>query len=190
MKILVIPEDFRNDQFILKPLFKRLLRDMGKPNAQVEVCKEPLLGGDVEAMKSKNIAQIVERYGGMIDIFVLCVDRDGEQGRHQRLNEIEQEFGQERHFLAENAWEELETWALAGLDSPRGRQWDDIRSEVQVKETYFDELAKHRSVADGPGKGRKALGNETASRIGTIRQKCPEDFGKLAERLEEIIHGT
>ena len=190
MKILVIPEDFSNDHFVLKPLLKRLLRDMGKPNAQVEVCREPRLGGVPEAMKSKNIAKIVERYVGMIDVFVLCVDRDGDQGRRQGLDRIEQEFGQERHFLAENAWEELETWALAGLKLLPGWRWKEIRAEIHVKERYFNELAKHRSVADGPGKGRKTLGNEAASRIGTIRQKCPEDFGKLAERLEEIIHGT
>ena len=190
MKILIIPEDFRKDQYILKPLFERLLQDMGKPNARVEVCKEPLLGGDVEAMKSEKIAEIVERYDWEINIFVLCVDRDGKRGRRTRLDEIEREFSQERHFLAENAWEELETWALAGLKPLPGWRWKEIRAEIHVKERYFNELAKHRSVADGPGKGRKALGNEAASRIRKIRQKCPEDFGKLAERLEEIIHGT
>lgn len=118
MKLLVIPEDFRNDQYILKPLFERLLRTMGRRTAKVIVCQDPLLHGVEDAMKSESIAKIVERYDGMTDIFVLCVDRDGRHGRRDRLNAIDGEFGPERNFLAENAWEELETWALAGLELP------------------------------------------------------------------------
>ena len=125
----------------------------------------------------------------MTDIFVLCVDRDGNIGRRQRLDEIEEEFGVDRKFLAENAWEELETWVLAGLDLPRGWRWNDIRAEVHVKEEYFDKLAKIRSVADGPGRGRQTLGNEAASQINNIRRKCREDFDALAQRLDAVVRG-
>ena len=45
MKVLVIPEDFRNDQYILKPLFIRLFRTVGMRAARVNVCQDPLLGG-------------------------------------------------------------------------------------------------------------------------------------------------
>ena len=189
MNVLVIPEDFRKDQYILKPLFERLLRSMGRRNARVRVCQDPLLGGIGEATKSERIAEIVERYDGMTDVFVLCVDRDGERGRRRRLRDIEKKFGSDRDFLAENAWEELETWVLAGLVLPSGWRWTDVCVEVQVKEEYFDELAELRSVADGPGGGRKALGKEAASRIDTIRQKCPEDFDALARRLEAVMRG-
>ena len=187
MNVLVIPEDFRKDQYILKPLFEELLRSMGKPNARVRVCQDPLLGGIGEAMKSKRIAEIVNRYDGMTDVFVLCGDRDGKPGRRRRLDDIEEEFGADRGFLAENAWEELETWVLAGLALPPGWRWTDVRAEVHVKEEYFDKLAERRSVADGPGGGRRALGKEAASRIDTIRQKCPEDFDALARRLEGVM---
>ena len=30
MKVLLIPEDFRNDQYILKPIFERLFSDLGQ----------------------------------------------------------------------------------------------------------------------------------------------------------------
>ena len=43
--IIVIPEDFRKDQYILKPPFKKLMRSMGQQNARVEICNDPLLGG-------------------------------------------------------------------------------------------------------------------------------------------------
>ena len=110
MRVLVIPEDSRKDKFILKPLFESLFRSIGKSQARIRVCEDPVLGGVREALRSRSIAEVIRRQGGMMQIFILCVDRDGETGRRQRLREMEQEFGNDRVFLAENAWEELETW--------------------------------------------------------------------------------
>ncbi len=183
----MIPEDFRKDGYLLQPLFRRLLRDLGKPRARVVVCRDPLLGGVEEALKLDRLAEIVERYDGMIDLFVLCVDRDGKEGRRHRLDVIERKFGNGRAFLAENAWEELETWILAGLDLPKEWRWSQVRKEVHVKERYFDVLAGMRGVADSPGGGRDLLGEEAARRIGAIRQKCPEDFDHLARRIERTL---
>ena len=185
MRVLIIPEDFRSDQYILKPIFEKLFRSIGKSNANIRVCQEPLLGGVVEALKSDRIAEIVERYMGMTDVFLLCVDRDGKKGRRQRLNEIEAEFG--ASVFAENAWEEIETWVLAGLDLPDEWKWNEVRAEIRVKEFYFDPIATQRGVADGPGGGRKSLSEEASLRIDTIRQKCTEDFDALARRLETVI---
>ena len=92
MKVLVIPEDFRNDQYILKPLFSRLFRELTGRSVRVEVCQDPLLGGVSEALKSDILADVVQQYDGMTDVFVLCVDRDGIVGRRQRLDQLESEF--------------------------------------------------------------------------------------------------
>ena len=184
MNVLVVPEDFRNDQHILKPLFSRLFRSIGRPRAKVNICREPLLGGVNETLKNRRVAEIVHRYGGKTDIFILCIDRDGDEGRRVRLDGIETEFGSDRAFHAVNAWEEIETWVLAGLKLPKGWRWKDVRAEVHVKERYFEPLARRLGVADGPGGGRKTLGVEAAHKIGAIRQKCPEDFDTLARRLE------
>ena len=186
MNVLVIPEDFRNDQYLLKPLFERLFASIGKGRVKVRVCQDPLLGGVAAALNSERIREVVDQHRGMTDIFVLCVDRDGELGRRVRLDDVESEFGGDQVFLAENAWEEIETWALAGLDLPSGWAWAEVRAEVDVKERYFEPLARQRGVSDGPGRGRKALGEEAARRIGAIRQKCPEDFDALAKRLEAL----
>ena len=190
MRVLIIPEDFRKDQYLLKPMFERLFRSIGRRQARVLVCQAPLLGGVGEALKSDRLSRIVERYDGMTDLFILCVDRDGVVGRKVRLDQIEDEFGGVRTFLAENAWEEIETWALAGLDLLAGWNWLDVRAAVDVKEKYFEVLARKRRVADRPGGGRKALGEEAASnvrRIRKIRQRCPEDFDALAQRIEAIV---
>lgn len=185
MRVLVVPEDFRNDQHVLKPLFSRLFAAIGRPSAKVRICRGPLLGGVNEALKSERLAEVVRQHGGMTDIFVLCVDRDGDRGRREQLDRIEEEFGNEdRRFFAESAWEEIETWVLAGLDLPDEWRWADVRAEVHVKEQYFDELARTRGLIGGPGGGRKALGEEAARRLDAIRKKCPEDFDRLARRIE------
>ena len=187
MNVLVIPEDSRNDEYILKPLFKQLFRSIGKPLANVQICCDPVLGGVGQALKSTRIGEIVDQYGGMTHIFILCVDRDGDEGRRARLDDIETEFGNNRAFHAVNAWEEIEIWVLAGLNLPRKWRWKDVRATVHVKEKYFKPLAAMRGVADSLGGGRKALGEEAARNIGAIRGKCAEDFDTLARRLEAAV---
>ena len=184
MKILLIPEDFRNDQHILKPIFEGLFNDLGRPSLRVEVWLDPLLGGIGEALKSERLKDVVQQYP-TIDIFILCIDRDADLGRRQRLDQIEGEFGDA--FFAENAWEEIETWVLAGLNLPTDWSWKDVRAERDVKEVYFEPLAAERGLSDALGGGRKTLGEEAARRIGTIRQKCPDDFDALAQRLEAVV---
>lgn len=187
MNVLIIPEDFRNDQYILKPLFSRLVRTYGRPSVHILICRDPLLGGVVEALKSERMAEIIEKYGGMIDIFILCVDRDGREGRRQRLNQLEAEFGNNLPFLAENAWEEIEAWVLAGLNLPSDWSWAEVRAEVDVKERYFEPFATQLGVSGSPGRGRKPLAEEASRNIDNIRMKCPEDFDSLARRLETAV---
>ena len=188
MNVLLIPEDFRKDGYILKPIFRRLLNTLSQATAKVRICRDPLLGGVGEALKMERLREVVERHRGMVDIFVLCVDRDGEVDRRRRLDQIEGEFRKgKRVFLCENAWEELETWLLAGLDLPSSWRWKDVRAAVDVKERYFEPLANSRGVSDGPGGGRKSLGEEAARNVGAIRRKCREDFDRLARRLSGAL---
>ena len=35
MNVLIIPEDFRKDQYLLKPLFSRLFSTLGRPSIHV-----------------------------------------------------------------------------------------------------------------------------------------------------------
>lgn len=185
MNVLIIPEDFRNDQYLLKPLFERLFADFGRPQT-VRVCQNPRLRGVQEALNMERLHEIVTMYP-MVNIFILCVDRDGEKGRRIRLNSIETEFAATQIFVAENSWEEIETWTLAGLDLPSDWSWPAVRAEVSVKEQYFVPLARLLDVADGPGGGRRALGERASRRIRAIRQKCPEDFDTLAKRLQTLL---
>ena len=59
----------------------------------------------------------------------------------------------DRKFLAENAWQEVEVWVLAGHDLPSDWVWNAVREEPNPKEIYFEPFAKLRNVLDEPGQG-------------------------------------
>lgn len=193
MKVLVIPEDFRKDQYMLQPIIKAMMEALVKPKSKVIVCKDPLLGGISEALKWENIKYIIERYP-MVDLFLLCVDRDGKEGREVKLDLLERQakeiLSNGKLFLAANAWQELEVWVLAGHDLPNEWQWQDIRREINPKEEYFLPFAKQRNVIDSPGEGRKILAEEAAKRYNRIRQLCPEDIENLENRMNLFLSNS
>ena len=188
MNVLVIPEDFRKDQYILKPILEAMFGAIGQGNAKIRVCDDPLLGGVREALKWERIEQIIKRYRWKIDVFLLCVDRDGDENRKHALNRLEQLAAEilplAKYFVAENAWQEIEVWVLAGhLDLPTEWNWAEIRAELDPKELYFLPFATQRDVLQGPGQGRKTLAQEAARRYPRIKQLCQEDIGNLETRI-------
>lgn len=193
MNVLIIPEDFRKDQFMLNPIIKSMMTNIGVPRAQIRVLQDPLLGGISEALKIENLTAIVNRYRGMVDLFILCVDRDGNPHRRAALDGLECRIGagldSGRAFLAEHAWQELEVWVLAGHDLPAGWAWAEIRGEPNPKERYFEPFAQSQKVSDGPGGGRKALADAAARRFDRICQLCPEDVAALRNRVSEYVTG-
>jgi hypothetical protein len=46
-KVLIIPEYPTNNGYILKPLIKRMMKECGKPNAQVDVLLIPESKGTI-----------------------------------------------------------------------------------------------------------------------------------------------
>ena len=187
MRILVIPEDFRKDQYILKPIIKAMMSALGKRRAKVQVCQEPLLGGVGEALKWERIKEVLLFYKGMIDLYLLIIDRDGKAGRRQRLDELEQLAADflptHRGFFAENAWQEVEVWLLAAHKLPPEWSWQEIRAELDPKELYFDPLVEQRALHKKPGDVRQILAREVPSQYNRIRQLCPEDIKSLEERI-------
>lgn len=187
MNVLVIPEDFRKDQYILKPMIQAILAQVGKPQANVRVCQDPLLGGIGQALRWERIAEILDRYKGMVHLFLLVVDRDGDPNRRSSLEQLQRQARSRlpngRVFLAENAWQEVEVWVLAGHDLPNAWSWHSIRSEIHPKESYFLPFAGWRGLLDEPGQGRKTLAREAAARYDRVRQRCPEDVRELEDRI-------
>jgi len=189
--VLVIPEDFRRDEHLLKPIVERLVDECRK-QARVRVCRDPLLGGVHEALKWPRIREIVDRYRGMVHCFLLIVDRDGDGARRRRLDQIEREandyLGSDRLFLAENAWQEIEVWALAGVsDLPNHWTWAEVRGEPNAKEAYFEPYVVLRGLATHPFGGRQVLGREAARNYVRIRRLCPDDVENIEKRLRKRL---
>jgi hypothetical protein len=190
-RVLVIPEDFRKDQYMLKPLIEALFSALEKPNVRVEVCTRPLLTGITQAMNKEWLAEIIEEYQGMVDLFLLCVDRDCHQGRKRALDERE-EWAQESYgctLIAGNAWQELEVWVLAGHDNlPQEWEWRAIRDDCDPKEMYFIPFAEQQQVLESPGEGRKILAEAAARRYNRIKQLCPEDIETLESSIKHWLN--
>ncbi len=185
MKVLVIPEDFRKDQYMLKPIIEVMMLRVGR-KAIVRVCQDPLLGGVSEALNWSRIREILDRYP-MIDLFLLCVDRDGMKGRQQQLTRLETQAAKQvretQSLLAENAWQEIEVWVLAGLkDLPHDWSWQTVRAERDPKERFFLPMASARNLLGEPGEGRRTLGREAAAQYSRIARLCPE-IASLQKRI-------
>ncbi|MGL4551594.1 MAG: hypothetical protein ACRC33_10435 [Gemmataceae bacterium] len=185
--VFVIPEDFRKDQYVLQPLIEALLAECGKPRANVRVCRDPLLGGISQALDRGQLGAIIDRYKGMVQLFLLCVDRDGNAGRRAALDGIEawaaDLVGPAKRFFGVDAWQEIEVWLLAGHDLLEDWTWSEVRAEIHPKERYYVPLAESRGVADQPGEGRRQLAAVAAQRFDRIRQRCPEDIQAVEHRI-------
>lgn len=186
INVLVIPEDFRKDQYILDPVIRRIFREVGKPRARINVCKDPLLGGIDQALDWERISEVIDMYP-MVHIFLLIVDRDGKTARRERLNSIEtkalEKLGTARTLIGENAWQEIEVWALASQELPQSWNWRAIRAEEHPKETYFEPHAASRNLQSEPGEGRTTMGREAALNYQRVRSRCTEDVQSLESRL-------
>ncbi len=188
--VLIIPEDLRKDQYVLKPIFKRMLSECGKPKAKVEVCQERL-GGVREALKKERLETIIEDYRWMVNLFILCVDRDGDEHRRTALDNLESwaesYVGANRKFFGVEAWQEIEVWVIAGHDLLEGWDWQTIRAERDPKEVYFHPLAETLGLQDQPGEGRHRMTDLAMDHYNRIKQLCPEDLGVLESRIRDWI---
>ena len=193
MNVLVIPEDFRKDEPVLKPIISAMMAWLGKQTAKVRVCRDPHLGGISQALNAERIKEVLERYKGMVQLFLLCVDRDGQSGRRQQLDKLESDaaalLGAERVFFAENAWQEIEVWILAGHGLPAEWRWSDVREDTDPKEHYYLPFARQRGVEMEPAEGRGTLACEAAAQYNRIRQLCPDDIAALETKIGNWIGG-
>jgi len=189
--VLILAEDFVKDEFLLQPIIQAMMKEVGKSKAKVKVCKDPRFHGTGEALKWEFIEQALSRHRGMVDLFLLCVDRDGDANRQGVLDYLERQaeavIGEGRAFLAENAWQEVEVWLLMGHDLPPKWNWKEIRQETHPKERYYRVFAEGRGVLDLPGEGRDKLARQAASRYDRIRQRCKEDVLRLEGRIRDWL---
>jgi hypothetical protein len=178
MRVRIIPEDFPNDHLILKPIFAAMFAYLAKPNVRIDV-HPPRVRGWEAVKKVEHIQEIIDTYP-TVHLFLLCVDRDGHTQRRMILDDLEAKSRKllrpPRLLLAEHAWQEIEVWALGGIDwkLKPSWSWNAIRNERDSKEHFFEPIAQARGLLGSPGRGREALGEEAARNYAKVRQNCPE----------------
>ena len=128
-------------------------------------------------------------------MFLLCVDRDGDPNRRKVLDSLEERarslVSPPRLFLAVHAFQEIEVWALAGIDwrLKSDWTWKLIQNERDPKERYFEPIARRRGLLDSVGQGRKILGEEAGSNYSRVRQNCSE-LRELEARIKRSLSGS
>ncbi|MBX2901054.1 MAG: hypothetical protein KF775_15480 [Cyclobacteriaceae bacterium] len=182
-KVLIVPEDPIYNGFILQPLGARLMKEIGKNNAKVEVLTNPKVSGYNHARDQ--LENICERYAHF-DLVLFLPDRDGKVGREDALNKLTEKLQSKGYpFIAQAAREEVETWLLAGHKSKLDMPWAEIREDSSIKENIFQSFIE-KFGDDGPGEGREKLMKETLKNFTGLKQNCPE-ISSLIEKIKTLI---
>lgn len=177
MKVMIIPEDPVLDGYILKPIVQRLFAELGKA-PRIDVLTHPRIRGVAEALSPTQIDDIVETYP-MVDLFLVMVDRDGDENRFAEARGREEQHP-DRLFVC-LAIEEIEVWMLAAHRDSLGDSWSTIRAEPHPKERFaLPFLVPHEYEL---GKGRAWAMRALKSRWKGVLEVCQE-LEELARRLQ------
>jgi nitroreductase len=184
VKVLVIPEDPRLDQYILKPVVERIFADLGKA-PRITVLPNPRLRGVAEALNPDILSRIVATYS-MNDLFLVLVDRDGDEARATVARTREAEHPG-RLFVC-LAIEEIEVWMLAIHSETLGTGWREIRAEIHPKERFAQPFLKERAPKLDAGQGRAWAMRDLGGQWRGVLRRCPE-LEELKRRIEGWLAG-
>lgn len=183
-RVVVVPEDPRNNGYILHPLVVRILSECGKPNARVTVLTNPRAKG-YEHAKQLLQDQVLDTYSHQ-DLILFLPDADG----NDRSAEFERLEAQAREegvtLLCCAAAQEVETWLLAGHTERLTQPWSEIRDDASVKENVFRPFLEKYGDSKRPGGGRDLLMNQTLSNYRGLTDRCPE-LRNLENRICQLI---
>jgi hypothetical protein len=183
-KVLIIPEDPTNNGYILKPLIKRMMKECGKPNAQVDVLSNPRVQGYNHA-KTLMSETIFERYAH-IDLLLFIPDADG-KNRSREFGILEKEAIEKgAKLLCCAACQEVEAWLLAGHLDKLGKPWSEIRADPSVKEIFFADFLSRNGNPKAAGGGREGLMLETLKNYRGLLDRSPE-LKELQTRIQNLL---
>jgi hypothetical protein len=180
--VLVISEDYKNDQHVLRPLVSRLLRECHKPRANVSVWANLAVRG-FERVRDELPA--IVRDSPQVQLFLFLPDCDGQhQGRADLFANLEAQHAPKLICCA--AVEEVEAWLLAGHIEKLDRPWPAVRGDKSVKENVFNPFLEAHGNPDRPGGGREELMQQTLTNLRGLLERCPE-LARLRERICEAL---
>ncbi|MCX7428358.1 MAG: hypothetical protein NTW96_22350 [Planctomycetia bacterium] len=187
MKVFVIAEDWRLDQYILKPVLQRLFDEL-RPNTKIDFCREPRVGGVSQATNHEILTEVFGNYP-QANLFLLILDRDCDSGREDALERCIAHANESgKIMLGCVAIEEIEVWALALHRDSFSEPWKNVRGDCDPKDAYFEPLAQRNGWLSSPGKGRKAAMKNLSGRWRGLKQRCDE-LQSLQDRLRTKLDG-
>jgi hypothetical protein len=178
-RTLVIPEDPTYNGYILKPLVERILAECGKPNAKVIVLTNPKADGYEHAKTL--LDEVFQRYKHH-DVMLFLPDADGKDrmAEFTHLEEKGRKAGVRLFCCA--AVQEVEVWLLAGHIDKLTISWNEVRTDVSVKENVFLPFLREHGDPRRAGGGRDTLIQQALGNYGGLLDRCPE-----LKRLQESI---
>lgn len=182
LNVLVISEDSKNDQHILRPLVSRLLRECHKPHANVSVWANLAVRG-FERVRDE-LPAIINDFP-QVHLFLFLPDCDGQhRGRADLFTNLEATYGPKLICCA--AVEEVEAWLLAGHIDKLDRSWGEVRADISVKEHVFEPFVSRYGDRRKAGGGREELMQETLANLRGLLERCPE-LVRLQERICDAL---
>ena len=170
MRVLIILEDPTLDQYIVKPIVERMMRELGR-SARVDVLWDPWLSGIDHALDEGTIRDIVTDHP-MVDVFILVVDRDCDRiANEARVAQRGADHGGK--LIGCLAREEVEVWMLA-LYGRLPVSWKVLRAECDPKERYAEPFLAGRGWSMDVGRGRKRAMEALAGNWKRLVSRCPE----------------
>jgi hypothetical protein len=166
---------------LLKPLVERMLTEVGKPQAKVQLLTNPKLDGYEDAVKAiKN--ELQGRYS-FYDLWLFLPDADRAKG----LDALESELTTKGiRLLCCPAAPEVEAWLLAGHRSKLSISWSNIPSHHRLKEEVFEPFLREHGDSFAIGGGREKLMRETLQNYRGLLEVCPE-LASLEQRLRQLL---
>jgi hypothetical protein len=181
LRILVIPEDPTLNGYILKPLVERIMAEVGKPNARVQLLTNPKLDGYDHARRAIR-EELPLRYGHF-DLWLFLPDADKASG----LEPLERELVQRGITLfCCAACPEVEAWLLAGHRDKLSCGWREIITHPRLKEEVFEPFLAGHGHPRRAGGGREVLMREALQNYRGLLELCPE-LKELEARLRRHL---
>ena len=180
-KVLVIPEDPRNNGYILKPVVRRIIIEAGRSNPEVTVLPRSRLNGITNAKEAIRY-DLAESYGWM-DLWLFLPDAD--RMSQAAADALEQEMREKRiPLICCPANPEVEAWMLAGHRQHLSIRWQEVAGHPHFKEEVFDPFMERHGYPALPGMGREKLTYETLQNYPALKQLCPE-ISRLEDRIRQ-----
>ena len=169
--VLVIPEDPQQNGHILRPLVRAIMRDVGRPNAKVNLLTQPRVRGYDQAVKT--IRSELDAGYGFMNLWLFFPDADIAGPDAMRALET---------HVAENgvtllcctARPELEIYACAAFRGDIPESWEEVRQHPRMKEEVFDRLLSSHGDPRQPGGGRDLMIKESLKNLPLLFDLCPE----------------